>query len=66
MTQVVGTAFEREFRKEIDVRIATLTEGIAAGMVGNFEEYKHMAGQIIGLRSALDACDETNRKLSER
>lgn len=66
MTQVVGTAFEREFRKLIEDRIAALIEGISAGMLASFDEYKHMSGKIAGLRAALDACDETNTKLSER
>lgn len=64
--QTLDTRFEREARKAIEERVATLTEEIALGNCTSFEDYRNRCGVIAGLRSAADLFEDVNAKLKER
>ena len=50
--------FETELRKLVEAHIETLVTHMAAGSAPDFVTYRESCGQIAGLRSALEFCDE--------
>lgn len=59
-------AYQGELEKLIRIEIERLLEPMANGYVESIEEYKHLAGKIAGLKSALDLMQEADRILSEK
>ena len=60
--------FQDEIRKLVEEEIARLAEEMAFGQLKSFEDYRHCAGKIAGLRSCLEYIEEAavpvNKKLS--
>lgn len=50
----------------IGEKIAHLSESIASGQLADFASYRHTAGQIQGLREALDLLGEAATELAKR
>jgi hypothetical protein len=59
-------AYQQELVKLIAIEIERLAEPMINGFVETHEEYKKLAGQIAGLRAALDLIQEADRVLSEK
>lgn len=59
-------AYQRELEKIIAIEIERLVEPMANGFIETHEEYKHLAGKIAGLKSALELMQEADRILSEK
>lgn len=64
--QTFQTVYEAELRKLIVGEIDRLKENLSHGQsVNDFAEYQKTVGRILGLRTALELCEEANA-LSER
>ena len=64
--QTFQTIYEAELRKLIAVEVERLKENLSHGQsVCDYSEYQKTVGQILGLRTALELCEEANA-LSER
>jgi hypothetical protein len=62
-----NTLFENELRQLISQELERLTDNMANGLsINDIGQYKHEVGRILGLRAALDFCDEVNVILSKR
>lgn len=62
-----NTLFENELQQLISEEIARLTDNMANGLsINDIGQYKHEVGRILGLRAALDMCEEVNSILSKR
>lgn len=62
-----NTLFENELRKLISEEIARLSDNMANGLsINEIGQYKHEVGRILGLRAALDFCEEVSSTLSKR
>ena len=59
--QTYSDYFEKILREWIDESIKRLEEHLSNGYVNNFEEYKFLVGQVNGLRSTLEMCDEARK-----
>lgn len=64
--QTLGTAFDRELRKRLLVRIDELAHTVASGHLPSYDEYKYQAGVIAGLKAAIEFCDEVQDDLANR
>jgi hypothetical protein len=64
----VNTQFEHELTKLIDADIERLKGILEVGVaVNNFEEYRHVTGQIFAMKRVRDSyCDEVNTLLNTR
>ena len=47
-----------ELSKLIDEQIAKLKDDLAAGLLESMEHYKHITGQVLGLRTSQSLIDE--------
>jgi len=53
--------FEYQLRKLIEAEIERLEEILSLGLsVPDFHAYRHIVGQIAGLRRSLEFCEEAN------
>lgn len=55
-----------ELRRLIEESIEALRDEIAAGMLTDMQEYKKLAGQIIGLRTTLALIEEALSNIAKR
>lgn len=56
--QTYNSTLAQELKRLLDAEVFALSATLAAGALGNFEEYKYYAGKIAGLRDAADLIDE--------
>lgn len=63
--QTVNTQFEAALRKRLALRIEELKDDLAAGLVDH-EQYKHLCGQIVGIRWVETICNEVAEDLAKR
>jgi hypothetical protein len=62
-----NTLFEKELRRLISEEIERVSANMANGLsINDIGQYKHEVGRILGLRSALNLCEEVNDILSKR
>ena len=62
-----NTLFEKELKQLISEEIERLTANMANGLsINDIGQYKHEVGRMLGLRFALNLCDEVNDILSKR
>lgn len=52
--------FEHELKRLIEIEIERLRENMSWGQVKDFEEYRHTAGKIAGLRLAIEYMAEAD------
>lgn len=57
---------EAEMEKAIVERIEALKDDISLGSLSSFEEYRHVTGQIAGLREALECVDTARKRVAEK
>jgi len=59
--------FEIELKKLIISEQDRIKDNLSNGLsVVDFAEYRHQVGKLLGLKSALDLCEEANSILSKR
>jgi hypothetical protein len=57
-----NTLFERELKRLIDETVEDRKENLSTGLSTiDFPTYKHQVGIIVGLRMALDLCEEATK-----
>ncbi len=62
-----NSQFEIELKKRISLEIDHLTENLAQGMaVKNYDEYRHLVGQIFALGRVNEYCDEVQTAINKR
>lgn len=52
-------------RKELTSKIETLSQTVTLGSCKTIESYRETVGEIRGLKTALQECDEIKKKLNE-
>lgn len=50
--------FRYELEKLLTDEVDRLKDTVALGFLDNYDQYRHMAGRIAGLRAAIDFLDE--------
>ena len=59
--------YENELRVLLADELDRLKDEMATGLLKSFEDYRHVTGKIVGLRTALELMDEaaniTNKKI---
>lgn len=62
-----GSLFEQELRKLLQERMANLADQVISGLgIDDHAKYRQMVGEIQGLRSAIELCDEANSICARR
>ena len=64
MASFADTTFENEARKVLNDKLRTLIEWVADGGPQTIEAYREAAGEIKGLKVALEACNEARRLIA--
>lgn len=59
------THFHRKLKAKLNEEIAKLSQHVANGGAGNFDNYQRMVGNIESLRTVLQLCDEIERELDD-
>lgn len=52
--------FEHELKRLIEIEIERLKDNMSQGLIAEYEEYRHVAGRIAGLRLAIEYMAEAD------
>lgn len=61
----IDKSFEHFMRKALSERIETISQIIATGSCKTLDSYREAVGEIRGLKTALQDCDDIKNKLNE-
>lgn len=58
-------SFDHLLRKVVTARIETLSQAVATGSCKTMDAYRESVGEIRGLKTVLQECEEIKKKLNE-